>query len=168
MPRLTNNEIDKIVDGLTAHIDKRIQEIDQERSDIALKQIESKYSKEVRTLVAKKSPYLKTISHVRINFLGDYGYVNFKEEIVAPASQLNIADPATAQRLLDLKNEQYEINRKLNKVIPELTATLKAIGTHDKLKKEFPEAYAFLPETSKAVPALNLDKIRLDLKTLIK
>ena len=38
MPRLTNNEIDKIVDGLTDHIQEKIEDIKSERVSI-VKQI---------------------------------------------------------------------------------------------------------------------------------
>jgi hypothetical protein len=113
MPRLTNNEIDNIVDGLTAHVQNKIELIKSERISIVKQVIESRYSKELKVLITRKDAHLNHIGYAQLRYMGKYNSVCFEPEIVAPNKHVEITG-ANAQKLIDLdkKKMKFVVNVK--------------------------------------------------------
>lgn len=167
--RLTKNVIDHIVDKLVEPAIQKKIELGAEIEGIVKKTMLKKLPVRVIKLWESQSKFLRYESSVRVHYRGSYNWVHLKEALPAESYVINIEDADDSQRLLDIDSEKKKLTAKIEATRSSLTTTLKALSTYEKVREEFPEAAAYLPDENgvEDVPAINIEDIRLNLKTLI-
>jgi len=80
---------------------------------------------------------------------------------------LSIQDKDIEEAIQKCVNEQIELKKKRAVLRADLEATIKGLRTHERIRKEFPEAAEYLPAPeTRNLPALNISDIQNKLKEL--
>lgn len=169
MRRITVSEIEKVVSKLLTPIVKKLQDLEDEIRGVVAFYLHKQYPAEVHALLAEKCKFLNWQSYITVYYLGQHKGVSFSNPgVVAKSGQINIEDRAAAELIQKCVNEIIDLKKEYSIMEADITSTLKSLRTFEKIRKEFPEAAAFLPEDGERhLPALNISDIQSRLKNLV-
>jgi len=168
MRRITIAEIDVVVAKLLAPIIKKNSDLEEEIRNAVAFHLHEEYPEEIHTLKAKGCKFLNYQTYICAYYLGQHKGISFSTPgIVAKGRDLNITDRTVAAQIQKCVNEITDLKKKYAIMDADITDTLKRLRTFEHIRKEFPEAAAFLPEDAGSnLPALNISDIQNKLKEL--
>jgi hypothetical protein len=166
--RITVSEVDSIVTKLLAPIDEKHQQLEEAMRNAIQDYLITQYPTEVQILRDVKSKFLNWDTYISVYYLGQHRGFSFPSPgIVTKNQTFHIEDRTVAEAIQKCVNEQIELKRKRATLSADLEATIKGLRTHERIRKEFPEAAEYLPAPeTRNLPALNISDIQNKLKEL--
>lgn len=166
--RITASEVEAIVTKLLAPIDEKYQQLEDSIKRLVANYLVGGYSSKLAELVSQRNKFLNWKTYTCIYYLGQHKGINFPAPgVVVESPNLNIASREVAEGIQKCVNEQVELKKKRAALSADLEDTIKRLRTHERLRKEFPEAAEYLPyPETRNLPALNISDIQNKLKEL--
>jgi len=167
MSKLSKQVIESIAEKMTAQTEKAVKQLETDYKELVTSLYEQQIPQAVKTFAKQYPLWIHFINSVKLDGHGfNWEYVSTTRPVIKPEtghSLLNL-DAKIAAKIKTTYNKWVDAKKQYKLLVAETVQALSALGTHNRIKENLPEAAPYLPPPMSNALVVNFGSLQKKLK----